>query len=905
MRCDEGPADEMAARHVTEPWHTQGVEAVARHFATDAASGIGSDEASRRLERFGPNEIVGAKRRSLIVKLVAQFRDFTILVLVAVAVLSGLVGDVEDSLVIVAIVMLNAAIGFIQDLRAERAMDELKRLAAPQASVVRDGQRSTVPAVSLVPGDVVLLEAGVAVPADVRLIEAPQLRVSEAALTGEATPVEKRVAALDDRALPLADRTNMVFKGTVVTYGRARGLVVATGMNTELGRVAALLEQVQSPATPLQARLAAFGRQLAILILVLCAMIFAAGVLRGEAALLMLLTAMSLAVAAIPEALPAVVTVMLALGARAMARRGALVRSLPAVETLGSVSYICTDKTGTLTLNELRVIELYPGSGCRVALESAARDGVTAQLLEAAALSNDAACDAHGQPTDDPTEVALWRAAADTGFDRRRLDRSMPRCMEFAFDSERKRMTTIHRAADGFVAYTKGAPETVIDRCTAMAGRDVFDRTALLNEASAMAADGLRVLAIARRVWPALPRPDSAPDDVEQGLTLLGLVGMRDSLRPGVTEAVERCRTAGITPVMITGDHPVTAQAIARSLGMLGEGDTVMTGRELAALTDDELARRVEHVKVFARLDPAQKIRIVEAIQARGHYVAMTGDGVNDAPALARANIGVAMGLTGTDVAREAAGIVLLDDDFTTIVAAIEEGRRIFDNIRKFLRYILTCNAAEIGVIAAAPLLGLPVPLLPIHILWINLLTDGLPGLALAAEPLEPTTMLQRPRPSDENLFAHGMWQHVLWGGLAMAAATVFMQAWALESGHATWQTMTFTVLTLSQMGHVLAIRSEHRSLFAQGLRSNVPLVGAVAVTIALQMAAIYVPALNRLLRTSALSLSELALAFAVAAAVFALVEFEKYLVRHGFVCRDRSRSVKNRVGRTTSAERT
>lgn len=890
---------------MTDAWHTQSAQAVARHFASDATSGLASEDALRRLEQYGLNEIVGAKRRSLVAQVVAQFRDFMILVLVAVSVVSGLIGDVEDSLIVVAIVVLNAGIGFVQSLRAERAMDELKRLAVAQANVIRDGRRSTVPASSLVPGDVVLLEAGGIVPADVRLLDAPQLRVSEATLTGEAAPVDKSVAALDDPELPLADRTNMAFKGTMVTYGRARGLVVATGMDTQLGCVAALLERVQPAATPLQTRLAAFGRHLAVLILALCTMIFAAGILRGEAALLMLLTAMSLAVAAIPETLPAVVTVMLALGARAMARRSALVRSLPAVETLGSVSYVCTDKTGTLTLNELRTVELYPCGGTRVAVASASRDGVTAQLLEAAALSNDAGYGERGGPAGDPTEVALWRAAADSGFDRRQLERSMPRCMEFAFDSDRKRMTTIHRSADGFVAYTKGAPETVIDRCTSMAGSDDFDRAALLAVASDMAADGLRVLAIARRSWLALPAPESVPDAVEQDLVLLGLVGMRDSPRPGVAEAVERCKTAGVTPIMVTGDHPVTARAIARSLGMLAEGDTVMTGRELAGLTDGELAGRIEHVKVFARLDPAQKIRIVDAIQARGHYVAMTGDGVNDAPALARANVGVAMGRAGTDVAREAASIVLLDDDFATIVAAIEEGRRIFENIRKFVRYILTCNAAEIWVIAASPLLGLPVPLLPIHILWINLLTDGLPGLALAAEPAEPTIMQKGPRPPDESLFAHGMWQHILWGGLAMAAATVFMQLWALRAGHATWQTMTFTVLALSQMGHVLAIRSEHRSLFTQGLRSNLPLVGAVAATIALQMAAIYVPVLNRLLRTSALSLPELALALAVSAAVFALVEFEKYLARRQLARRARHHSVANRAARATSTERT
>ncbi|AWV05533.1 ATPase (plasmid) [Burkholderia sp. JP2-270] len=901
---------------MTGPWHTQSAEEVARHLASDPASGIGSYEALGRLEQYGPNEIVEAKQRPLVAMVAAQFQDFMILVLVAVAILSGILGDFKDSLVIVAIVILNAAIGFIQDFRAERAMAELKQLAALDATVLRDGQRSTIPAAWLVPGDVVLLEAGSAVPADMRLIDAPQLKVSEATLTGEAIPVEKSVSPLDDVGLPLADQTNMAFKGTMVTYGRARGMVVATGMGTQLGRIATLLEQAPHTATPLQNRLATFGRQLTVLILVLCTAIFVAGVLRGEPLLLMLLTAMSLAVAAIPEALPAIVTVMLALGARNMARCKALVRRLPAVETLGSVSYICTDKTGTLTLNEMRVVALYPCGDRRVDLESANRYGVTARLLEAAALSNDAGYDERGEPVGDPTEVAMCRGAADAGFDKRRLEKAMPRCMEFAFDSDRKRMTTIHRAATGFVAYSKGAPEAIVERCTSMAASDsdhmvdsndgaLFERAALLAVASTMAADGLRVLAIARREWSALPEPDSTPDAVERDLTLLGFVGMRDPIRPGVVAAVATCRAAGITPVMITGDHPVTARAIARSLGLLGDGDTVMTGRELADLSDDELARRIEHVKVFARLDPAQKIRIVESIQACGHYVAMTGDGVNDAPALSRANIGVAMGQAGTDVAREASSVVLLDDDFTTIVAAVKEGRRIFDNIRKFIRYVLTCNAAELWVISASPMLGLPMPLLPIHILWINLLTDGLPGLALAAEPAEPTIMQERPRPPRESFFAHGMWQHILWVGLAMAAVTLFMQAWALSTNHAAWQSMTFTVLALSQMGHVLAIRSERRSLFVQGLRANLPLLGAVALTVALQMAAIYVPALNTLLRTSALSLPEMVLTLAVSAVIFLLVEFEKYLVRHALIYRSGRGSTPDGAKHTDSTEDT
>ncbi|MGJ0525728.1 cation-translocating P-type ATPase [Burkholderia gladioli] len=885
-----------------ETWHARSVEALARHLASNTENGLDNAEASRRLKQHGPNLIAELRQRGIAGMIGVQFRDAMILVLMATALLSGILGDLKDSLVILAIVLLNAAIGFSQEVRAERAMAELKRLAAHDVSVIRGGRRSTVPSATLVPGDIVLLEAGGEVPADMRLIDAIRLRVNEATLTGEAAPVEKRVAPLDDAALPFADQTNMAFKGTMVAYGRGRGMVVATGMDTRLGHIAALLENVPPTPTPLQARLKRFGRQLTVLILIVCAGIFVSGVLRGNAVMLMLLTSTSLAVAVIPEALPAVVTVMLAMGVRKLARRNALVRKLAAVETLGSVSYICTDKTGTLTLNEMRVVELYPCGEGRMDVASAAQCGSAASLFEAAALCNDVEYDVQGRPMGDPTEVALYRAAEAAGHDRRRLEKTMPRCMEFAFDSDRKRMTTFHRAAGGFVAYSKGAPEAIIERCTTMAGGNHdradqaarFEREALLAVAGAMAEDGLRVLAIAQRTWPALPAPECLSDRVETGLTLLGLVGMLDPIRPGAHDAVATCRSAGITPVMITGDHPATARAIAGRLGMLGDGDRVMSGRELAALSEADLAACIEHVKVFARLDPAQKIRIVEAIQAHGHYVAMTGDGVNDAPALARANIGVAMGQAGTDVAREASSLVLLDDNFATIVAAVEEGRRIFDNIRKFIRYGLSGNAAELWVIMAAPVLGLPLPLLPTHILWINLLTDGLPGLALAAEPAEPRIMARPPRPPREGLFSGGMWQHILWAGLAMALVVLAVQAWALSSNHAAWQTMTFSVLAFSQMGYVLAIRSERRSLLTQGLRSNSPLLGSVLLTLALQMAAIYAPPLNTLLGTSPLTPLELAVSLAASLVIFLLVELEKYFVRHAAI----------RASRRTSATR-
>ena len=870
-------------------WHTLTAASVARQLGSDLEGGLTSDEAARRLLVDGANEIREQRRRSIVRMVASQFEDFMILVLIAAAVVSGVIGEAADAAIILAIVVVNGAIGFVQDYRAERVMAALRQLAALKAVVVREGRRHAIAASAIVRGDVVLVEAGNGVPADLRLVEAPRLKINEAALTGEAVPAEKGVVPLVDVGLPLADRSNMAFKGTAVTYGRGRGIAVATGMATELGRIAGLIESVEPAQAPLQRRLAVFGRQLAIAILGICAVFFALGIWRGEPLLLMLLTALSLAVAAIPEALPAVITMMLALGARAMASRKALVRRLPAVETLGSVSFICTDKTGTLTLNEMRAAEVYVSGERRPIAALQSPGAPVPQFLAALALCNDAQRSAQGDVIGDPTEIALWRAAADAGVDPAALARATPRVMEFPFDSDRKRMTTVHRDGDeAFIAYTKGAPETVLERCTAEMGNEAewpAKRARVLAFAETMADEGLRVLAVAKRRWTELPE-DKTPDDVERDLTLLGLVGLLDPPRPEAKAAVAVCKSAGITPIMITGDHPATARSIALKLDVARPGDPIMTGRELHALSEQALADCVETIPVFARVDPAQKIRIVSALQVRGQFVAMTGDGVNDAPALAQADIGVAMGKTGTDVAREAASLVLLDDNFATIVAAVGEGRRIFDNIRKFISYVLTCNAAEILTIFLAPFFGLPIPLLPVHILWINLITDGLPGLALAAEPPETGAMRRPPRPPGESIFARGMWQHIVGIGLVMAGVCLLTQAYAIHLDlH--WQTMVFTVLTLSQMGNVLAIRSERESLFRQGLFSNLPLLGAVLLTFALQMATIYVPVLNPIFRTAPLTVPELAVCVLLSAVVFFVIEIEKYVLRRGAVYRD------------------
>ncbi len=876
----------------SEPvWHVLEAEQVARRLHVDATRGLSAPEAQARLARHGRNALREQRRHAPLTMLLGQFTDFMILVLLAAAVIAGTVGELQDSVVILVIVILNAIFGFIQEYRAERAIAALTAMAAVSANVLRDGRSQQLPAADIVPGDVVLLEAGNVVPADLRLIEAVRLKVEEAPLTGESVAVDKGKQALEAAELPLGDRRNMAYKGTTVGYGRGRGLAVATGMDTELGHIATLLQENVELKTPLQMRLAQFGRRLAYAAIAICGIVFGVGLLRGEPLVLMFLTAVSLAVAAIPEALPAVVTISLALGARKMARRHALVRRLPAVETLGSVTYICSDKTGTLTQNRMRLGAVFVDGGQSRDWSGRAGQEPWCSLFRAVALCNDAQPARHDKIVGEQTEVALFTGARDAGYDKAALEQSLPRLGELPFDSERKRMTTFHRNGDEVIAFTKGAPETVVRRCTQMlhaAGAAPIDRHSVARESEHMAAEGLRVLAVASRAWPQLPAAEDALERCESELTLLGLVGLIDPPRDEAKEAVALCGSAGITPVMVTGDHPATARAIALELGILGEGgDGVMTGAELAKLPQREFEQWVEHVRVYARVDPEQKIKIVKGLQDKGQFVAMTGDGVNDAPALRAANIGIAMGKGGTDVARQAAHMVLLDDNFATIVHAVREGRRLFDNIRKFIRYAVTTNSAEIWTIFVAPFLGLPIPLLPIHILWINLVTDSLPALALAAEPEEKDVMRRPPRPPSESIFAHGMWQHMVWVGFLMAGVTLLTQAWAYHTGNAHWQSLVFTVLTLSQLAHVMAIRSERNSLFEIGLLSNRLLLAAVAVTFLLQMATLYVPLLNRIFHTEPLSMSELAACIAVSLIVFVAVETEKLLTRRGLLYRE------------------
>ncbi|MEW6584458.1 MAG: cation-translocating P-type ATPase [Nitrospirota bacterium] len=928
-------------------WHQKDIETVMQEMRS-SLQGISSDDAAKRLEAYGPNSLKEKRPRSRLAMFVDQFGDFMILVLIAAAVVSGIIGELSDTIAIVVIVVLNAIIGFIQEYRAEKAMAALRKMAAPTSKIIRNGKPETIRSAEIVPGDMVVLDAGAVVPADIRLVETARLKIEEAALTGESVGVEKNTRALHDENLPLGDRRNMAYKGTIVSYGRGSGIAVETGMNTELGKIAGMLQEEQEVKTPLQKRLAAFGQRLAVVVLVICGIVFGVGIIRGEPPLLMFLTAVSLAVAAIPEALPAVVTIALALGARKLVRQNALIRKLPAVETLGSVTYICSDKTGTLTMNRMTVEEIYvdgkmiegpriqgfqgPGEGN----EPFTPQSPESLLMTALAISNDAIADKDGKIIGDPTEIALYEAARGSRFMKENLLKDLPRVAELPFDSERKCMTTIHKIITSdtpsikaereepsqdmieggtnlsdislsakvpppnipplprggwwgdrlppFVSFTKGAVDVIVEKAVHVLTSDgltAVDRKAILKVNDDMASEGLRVLCIAMGKWRELPQDIITPENIERDLIILGLVGMMDPPREGVEEAVAVCKSAGIKPVMITGDYPLTARAIAKRLRIIeDDSKSIVTGRQLEKLPMEEFEERVEHIAVYARVAPAQKLKIIKALQDRGQFVAMTGDGVNDAPALKRADIGIAMGITGTDVAKEASHMILLDDNFATIVRAVKEGRKVYDNIRKFVKYLLTTNSGEIWTLFLAPLVGLPIPLLPIHILWINLMTDGLPALALSAEPAGRNIMDRPPRHPKESIFARGLGIHAIWVGLFMAGIVILVQAWSLKTGHAHWQTMVFNVLCLTQLGHVMAIRSERASLFTTGLFSNLPLLGAIVVSFILQMATIYLPFLNPVFKTQPLDFNELALSIVLASAVFFAVEIEKWMKR-------------------------
>jgi len=821
---------------------------------------------------------------------IAQFASTMIGVLFVAAAVTAALGDVQDTVAILAVILLNGIVGFVQEYRSERAMAALKQMTGAWTTVLRDGQPRAVAASELVPGDLVLLAVGDVVGADLRFIETAAIRVNEASLTGESEPVAKSTEPLADVDGSLvAERRNMAFRGTAVTYGRGRGVVVATGMATELGRIAALLESHGSGRTPLQRRLAALGRLLAIVAIGLCAAVFVAGIALGQPVDRMFLTAVSLAVSAIPEGLPVMVTVALALGARRAAARHALIRTLPTVETLGSVNVICTDKTGTLTQNRMLVERAWTPSGSyrvtgegyapegKVEPEAEARDDVYLdRLVRVVAACNDArlhlSMTGGWELTGDPTEGALLAFAGKRGVFRESLEAATPRIDELAFDPLQRLMTTVQRVGDRRWAATKGALDALVPR---LRGEDLGLIDAAQEAASAMAEEGYRVLAVAEKEVPA---DGFSLDHVEEGLELVGIVAMADPPRPGVRDAISDCVAAGIIPVMVTGDDVRTAATIARRLGIL-DGGAVLTGADLDALDDDTFASRVADVRVYARTSPEQKLRIVEAWKAKDRIVAMTGDGVNDAPALKRADIGVAMGIAGTEVSKEAADMVLADDDFSTIVVAVEEGRRIYDNIRKFLRYVLATNSGEIWLWVLVFALRLPIPLLPLQILWVNLLTDGLPAVALGLEPVEPGTMHRSPRSLDEPVWSRGLWQQTLWLGLLMGVVCVAVLVGAREAGMP-WRTMVFTTLSFLQLGHALTVRSDTVSAFRLGIRSNPWVLAAVLGAVVAQLLVIYVPALQGVFDTQALTLAELGIVLIASSAAFGAVEIDKMMRR-------------------------
>ncbi|BAS29211.1 ATPase [Limnochorda pilosa] len=928
QRPQGAPSDDLR-------WATTDSLVVAQELGVAPDRGLSQEEAARRLAAHGPNRLEEPPGRSFARMLWDQVTEILVLILLGAAVLSAVLGEWADVAVILLIVVLNAFLGASQECRAEASLAALKRMGAPGARVVREGHLREVAAQELVPGDVIQVEAGDHVPADARILEAAALRVDESALTGESEPVEKGPAPLDATGVHgLGDLGNLLFSGTTVAYGRARAVVYATGMRTALGRIAGLLASEPAEATPLQRRMAEVGRTLGLAAGVLVAVVFIVGLLRGQPIIQMLLTAVSLAVAAIPEGLPAIVTIVLALGVQRMAERRAIVRRLPAVETLGTATVIASDKTGTLTLNRMTVTHLVTpvaeygvstdgtgdgpeaatgeGGGAGTAtllLAGPPADGLAADLawlLAGAALANDARVeeeDGVWRPVGDPTETALLEAARRLGLELTELEQALPRQAELPFDSDRKRMTTFHLVGDQarvvlgdrrdlagrgpVLAFTKGAPDLVLERCSRILrgeGTDLLDETErarILEANDRMARGALRVLAVACRSWDAVPEPLEA-ETAERDLILLGLVGMIDPPRAEAAASVQEARRAGIRTLMVTGDHATTAEAIARSLSLAGPGDPgALSGRELDRLDDEALRETVRRVSLFARVSPEHKLRIVRALKANGEVVAVTGDGVNDAPALKGADIGCAMGITGTDVAREAADMVLADDNYATIVSAVREGRVIYANIRKSIHYLLSCNVGEIVAIFFGIALGMGSPLTPIQILWVNLVTDGLPALALGVEPPEPGVMDRSPRNPRESVFGGGIGGLTIWQGALIGLLTLGVFAWARQMGDlARAQTLAFATLAFAQLAHSFNVRSAFGSLFRIGWFSNRPLLLAVATSGLLQCAVLVLPFLAPFFDVTGLSSREAAVIAAASVAPWVVVEGVKAVLR-------------------------
>jgi len=885
-------------------WYQMDVAEVLRHLGTSGDHGLSRAQAERRLSESGPNELEVARRVSPWAILGEQFKNVLVIILLIAVGLSAFLGESLEAVAIAIIVLFAVVLGFVQEYRAERAIEALRQMTAPTATVVRDGEEWTIPAHEVVPGDMVILRAGDKIPADIRLVQAVNLKVEEAALTGESLPVEKYTATLAGGELEIGDRKNMAYAGTAVTYGRGRGLAVATAMSTEFGKIARLLQTVETSKTPLQQNLDRVGRALAEVAIGVILLIVVLALFRGQPLLEMLIFGIALAVAVVPEALPAVVTISLAIGVQRMLKRNALIRRLPAVETLGSVSVICSDKTGTLTKDEMTVRQIFvagqmfkvSGSGYEPRGEFTRNgDGIASSralmtLLRAATLASDAHLargDSDGRVTGwyikgDPTEGALVVAAAKAGLEKAELDARFTRVHEIPFTSEAKRMTTLHATQEGMVAYSKGAPEVILNSCTRLftesgeAPLDAAGREAIFVTARRMASEALRVLAVAAK-------PNATPDNAEGDMVFLGLVGMIDPPRPEAKAAIHKCEQAGIKPMMITGDHPLTAEAIARELGLMQKG-WVITGAQLEALSEAEFERAVERMTVCARVSPAHKLRVVTALQEKGYFVAMTGDGVNDAPALKKANIGIAMGITGTDVTKEAADMALTDDNFASIVAAVEEGRGVFENIKKYLMFLLSANLGEIVILAGAALADWPLPLSAVQILYVNLATDGLPALALAVDPLEEDLMRRPPRDPRTGIFTRPMLTLMATGGLWSALVNLSMFGWALGSGRGLREAMTmvFVALILIEFFKAYNYRSDRRSVFFRPF-ANKWLNRAIAWELMLLLVVVYWPLIQRPLGTFSLPLVDWIVVSGLALTIFPVLELAKALARRSW----------------------
>lgn len=861
-------------------WHSKTTLQALNELGTSRERGLTAREAEQRVARYGRNELEHRAGESLLVRFLGQMKDPMILVLLAAAALSFWASGFEDwldSVIILVIVAVNAVISITQENNAQRALEALRKLSAPLARVMRDGAVCRIETALLVPGDIILLEAGDMVPADARILECASLKADESAMTGESAPVTKGAQAVLGVDTPLADRTNMVIASTVITSGRARCLVTATGMDTEMGRIAGLLLGAEEQETPLQRKMTEISKTLSFVCLCVCAIMFGIGLLQNKGVLDMFMTAVALAVAAIPEGLPAIVTIVLALGVSRMVKQGAIIKKLPAVETLGCASVICSDKTGTLTQNKMTVVDLWT-----------ARSGERALALTIAALCNDTVL-TYGPKGElvtagDPTETALVHIASKEGLDKNQMEAATPRRGELPFDSERKLMSTIHpRPGGGYRVYVKGAPDVLLRRCRGMAGGEDH-RVAKKNEE--MAGRALRVLGVAYKDIEMLPREYST-DTLERGLTFVGLIGMIDPPRKEVKRAVAQCYAAGIRPVMITGDHKLTAVAIARELNIYRPGDLAITGEEIDFMPQDLLEQEVEKFAVYARVSPEHKMRIVQAWQKKGRVVAMTGDGVNDAPALKAADIGCAMGIAGTDVAKGAAHMILTDDNFATIVAAVEQGRGIFSNIRKAIHYLLSCNIGEIITIFCATVFGFhQMPLIPVQLLWLNLVTDSLPALALGVEPVEDGVMAQGPRDAKASLFAGGFAWRLVWQGIMVGLLTLaayFMGEYILSDpgeANAVANTMAFATLTMCQLFHAFDVRSEHASLIHIGIFSNKAMNQAFVVGMIMQIAVLTVPPLQSIFSTVTMNYKEWAVVLALAVAPLVVCELVKAVLR-------------------------